>query len=174
MRVGSKAKRYPLTQLLDNLWSPARASGGLAQLRKAFMTPQERDLTTILLDRLNKIEGQRKDPEAERLIRETTAERVDAPYSLVQTVLIQDLSLHNAQSRITDLESPLTETKAASSAAPSFLGAAFGSGELPSCVQITKVPGDPGTVQPPLATMPPPDYVPPKAAPRHFPLLALD
>jgi hypothetical protein len=47
--------------------------------------PQERDLTTILLDRLNKIEGQRKDPEAETLIRETTAERVDAPYSLVQT-----------------------------------------------------------------------------------------
>jgi hypothetical protein len=72
--------------------------------------PQERDLTTILLDRLNKIEGQRKDPEAETLIRETTAERVDAPYSLVQTVLIQDLSLHNAQSRITNLESQLTET----------------------------------------------------------------
>jgi hypothetical protein len=61
------------------------------------MTPAERDLTTILLDRLNKIEGQPRDPEAETLIRETTAVRPDAPYSLLQTVLIQDLSLHNAQ-----------------------------------------------------------------------------
>src|SRR2546430_4622621 len=98
------------------------------------MTPQERDLTTILLDRLNKIEGQPKDPAAETLIRETTAVRADAPYSLVQTVLIQDLSLRYAQSRINDLETRLTETKPASSAAPSFLGgprflgAVFGSG----------------------------------------------
>ena len=68
------------------------------------MTPAERDLATILLDRLNKIEGQPRDPEAETLIRETTAVRTDSPYSLLQTVLIQDLSLHNAQSRITDLE----------------------------------------------------------------------
>ena len=62
------------------------------------MTPQEKDLTTILLDRLNMTEGQ-KDPEAEALIRRVTAERHGAPYYLVQTVLIQDLSLHNAQRR---------------------------------------------------------------------------
>jgi hypothetical protein len=62
------------------------------------MTPEERDLTTILLDRLNKTEGQ-KDPEAEALIRQATAERHGAPYYLVQTVLIQDLSLHNAPAR---------------------------------------------------------------------------
>jgi hypothetical protein len=71
------------------------------------MTPQEKDLTTILLDRLNKTEGQ-KDPEAEALIHPATAERHGAPYYLVQTVLIQDLSLHNAQRRITDLETQLT------------------------------------------------------------------
>ena len=91
------------------------------------MTPQERDLITTLLDRLNKTEGQLRDPEAETLIRDTTAGRPDAPYYLVQTVLIQDLSLHNAQSRITDLETQLTETKRASSAPPSFLGG-------PSCL----------------------------------------
>ena len=85
------------------------------------MTPQEKDLTTILLDRLNKTGGQ-KDPEAEALIRRATAERYGAPYYLVQTVLIQDLSLHNAQNRITDLETQLTETKLSLSAAPSFLG----------------------------------------------------
>ena len=74
------------------------------------MTPQEKDLTTILLDRLNKTERQ-KDPEAEALIHQATAERHGAPYYLVQTVLIQDLSLHNAQRRITDLETQLTEIK---------------------------------------------------------------
>ena len=66
-------------------------------------------MITILLDRLNKTEGQLRDPEAETLIRETTTGRPDTPYSLVQTVLIQDLSLYNAQSRITDLEAQLTE-----------------------------------------------------------------
>jgi hypothetical protein len=67
-------------------------------------------------------EGQ-KDPEAEALIRQATAERHGAPYYLVQTVLIQDLSLHNAQRRITDLETQLTEIKSTSPGAPSFLGA---------------------------------------------------
>ena len=43
------------------------------------MTPQEKDLTTILLDRLNKTERQ-KDPEAEALIHQATAERHGAPY----------------------------------------------------------------------------------------------
>ena len=75
------------------------------------MTPQEKDLTTILLDRLNEIEGQPRDPEAETLIRDTTAERTDAPYSLVQTVLIQDLSLHQAQQRIADLEKQLADAR---------------------------------------------------------------
>ena len=68
-------------------------------MMEAFMTPQERDLTTILLDRLNKIEVQPKDPEAETLTRETTVVQRDTPYSLLQTVLIQDLSLHMAASR---------------------------------------------------------------------------
>src|SRR5437899_1864272 len=130
------------------------------------MTPQERDLTTILLDRLNKIEGQPKDPEAETLIRETTAVQADAPYPLVRTVLIQDLSLHNAQSRITDLETQLTETKRASSAppsflgGPSFLGAVFGSGEPLGGVRTSNVPpGGPGTGSP-IAATPQPGYAP--------------
>ena len=62
------------------------------------MTPQERDLTTILLDRLKTTEGD-KDTEAVALIRQMADEQYDAPYYLMQTVLIQDLSLYNAQSR---------------------------------------------------------------------------
>jgi hypothetical protein len=124
------------------------------------MTPQERDLITILLGRLNKIKGQPQDPEAETLVRETIAVRADTAYSLVQTVLIQDLSLHNAQNRIIDLETQLTEMKRAASAppsflgSPSFLGAVFGSAEPSGGVRTAKLPGDPGTGQRPLATKP--------------------
>jgi Uncharacterized protein conserved in bacteria (DUF2076) len=63
-----------------------------------------------------------KDPEAETLIRQTTAEQPDAAYHLVQTVLIQDLSLHVAQNRIAELEKSLAEAKTVSFLPHSFLG----------------------------------------------------
>ena len=144
------------------------------------MTPQERDLTTILLDRLSKTEGQPKDTEAETLIRDTTAERPDAPYSLVQTVLIQDLSLHDAQIKITGLETKLTETKCALSAppsflgGPSFLGAVFGRIEPSGGARTSNVPpGGPIPVR--LRSLRRRSRViSRKAALRHPPLLALD
>src|SRR6266568_3356017 len=68
------------------------------------MVPQERDLITTLLARLKGAAGQPKDPEADTLIRQAMVEQPDAPYYLVQTVLIQDLSLHQAQNRIAELE----------------------------------------------------------------------
>ena len=131
------------------------------------MTPQEKDLTTILLDRLNKTGGQ-KDPDAEALIRQATAERHGAPYYLVRTVLIQDLCLHNAQRRITDLEMQLTETKLNSSGAPSFLGgpsflgAVFDRSSPSRDVRQNNVPpGGLATGPPPFAakTTPPPEPV---------------
>jgi hypothetical protein len=68
------------------------------------MTPQESDLITTLLSRLKSTAGQPKDPEADRLIRQAMTEMPDAPYYLVQTVLIQDLSLQQAEARIAELE----------------------------------------------------------------------
>jgi len=132
------------------------------------MTPHERDLTTILIDRLSKTEGQPKDSEAETLIRETTAELPDAPYSLVQTVIIQDLSLHDAQIRITGLETELAKKKRASSAPPSFLGGpsflgeVFGRSEPSAGVQTSNLPpgGGTNTSPPPLATPARPGHVP--------------
>jgi uncharacterized protein len=130
------------------------------------MTPEERDLTTMLLDRLNKTEGQR-DPEAEVLIRQATAEGDSAHYYLVQTVLIQDLSLHNAQRRITDLETQLTETNLTSSAPPSFLGAAsflgavFGGSEPLGDARTSNLPpSGPPTGPAALAAMPRPGSIP--------------
>jgi hypothetical protein len=93
------------------------------------MTPQERDLITTLLQRLRDTAraGQAKDPEADALIRQVMREQPDAPYYLVQTVLIQDLSLHQAQNRIAELEQQLEESPQKSSG--SFLGGLFGGRE---------------------------------------------
>jgi uncharacterized protein len=90
--------------------------------RSLPMTPHETALVTILLERLKKTDSPDKDSEAEALIRQTTAEQPDAAYHLVQTVLIQDLSLHAAQNRIAELEKNLTETKTVSFLPHSFLG----------------------------------------------------
>ena len=75
------------------------------------MTPHETALVTVLLERLKMTESPLKDPEAETLIRQATAEQPDAAYHLVQTVLIQDLSLHIAQDRIAELEKSPPEAK---------------------------------------------------------------
>src|ERR1700731_1452365 len=91
------------------------------------MTPQERDLVTALLDRLKQYGTQPKDPEADALIRRAVAEQPDAPYYLAQTVLIQDMALRNAESRIAELERQLAEAKAAPAPQQqpaSFLGGA--------------------------------------------------
>jgi hypothetical protein len=90
------------------------------------MTPQERELITTLLERLKGIGAQPKDPEADQLIRQAVAAQPDMPYYLVQTALIQDLSLHQAQNRIAELEKQVTEVQ---SKPTSFLGSLFGTSQ---------------------------------------------
>lgn len=90
------------------------------------MTPQEKDLITQLLGRLQQqaAQGAPHDPEAAALIRSAMTAIPDAPYYLVQTVLVQDMALNEAQHRLSDLEAQLAAAKAAPPpAAPvSFLG----------------------------------------------------
>ncbi len=95
------------------------------------MTPQERDLITHLLERLKQAGGQPKDAEAEGLIRQATTEQPDMAYYLVQTVLIQDMALANAQTKITDLEHQLAAAKPAAQPT-SFLGGLLGRGAAAS------------------------------------------
>src|SRR3984893_8679438 len=95
--------------------------------RKAFMDPQEKELLTTLLDRVKSAPRQDKDPEADALIRQAMAAQPDLPYYLTQTVLIQDLSLHQAQQRIADLEKQLTDAQqAAKPTVGGFLGGLVG------------------------------------------------
>jgi hypothetical protein len=68
------------------------------------MTPQEQQLVADLFDRLASLEGQRRDPDAERLIREGLGRAPNSVYALVQTVLVQDEALKRANARISELE----------------------------------------------------------------------
>ncbi|MGC2414630.1 MAG: DUF2076 domain-containing protein [Stellaceae bacterium] len=128
------------------------------------MVPQERDLITTLLARLKGAAGQPKDPEADGLIRQAMAEQPDAPYYLVQTVLIQDLSLHQAENRIAELEKQLTDTQTAVRPTTSFLGGLFGSSQ-PALPAVGSVPSaGPWVRSPQVAAAPPPQqgYAPPQ------------
>ncbi|MFE0758984.1 DUF2076 domain-containing protein [Inquilinus sp. NPDC058860] len=94
------------------------------------MTPQERELLTNLVARLKQAPPAERDDEAAAMIRDLVRDLPDAPYLLAQTVLIQDYALHQAQSRIVELERQAQQPQR-SSGGGSFLGAIFGSGAAP-------------------------------------------
>lgn len=123
------------------------------------MEPQERDLLTTLLARLKNTANQPKDQEADALIRQAITTQPDAPYFLAQTVLIQDLSLHNAQNQIAELQKQLSEAQqqAARPPATSFLGGLFGSrqSDPPAPVASGTPPAGPWTRAPQVAAAPP-------------------
>ncbi len=69
------------------------------------MTPEERKLVVELFDRLATLEDAQRDPDAERLIKDGMRQAPNAPYALVQTVLVQDEALKRANARLRALES---------------------------------------------------------------------
>ena len=114
------------------------------------MTPEERNLVIELFDRLATLEDAQRDPEAERLIKDGLRQAPNAPYALVQTVLVQDEALKRADARIRELEG------AAAAETPgdtSFLGGmreslfGKGRGSVPS-VRSAEAPPTPGPMSP--------------------------
>ena len=75
------------------------------------MTPEEQNLISSLFDRLGQASNQPKDAEADQLIRRKLAEIPAAPYLLVQSTLVMQQALANAQSRIAALEKQVAEAK---------------------------------------------------------------
>ncbi|MBX3498652.1 MAG: DUF2076 domain-containing protein [Alphaproteobacteria bacterium] len=131
------------------------------------MTPQEKDMITQLLDRLKQAGGQPKDPEAEALIRQAVQAQPDAPYLLVQTALIQNMSLEGAQARIAELEREVAAAKQAAGSKPtSFLGGLLGGGSQPA-PQPAQPMARPGSVPQTggYGQQPPPGYAPQQAGP---------
>jgi uncharacterized protein len=100
------------------------------------MTPQEQQLITELFARLKQTPAQAKDAVADQLIRRSVTDNPEAPYCLVQTVLIQEMALSQAQHRVAELENRVVQANAASSAPPpqpatSFLGDPVSRGGMP-------------------------------------------
>jgi uncharacterized protein len=99
------------------------------------MTPEERNLIIELFDRLATLEDAQRDPEAERLIRDGLRQAPNAPYALVQTVLVQDEALKRADARIRALEGgaePPRETSFLGGMRDSLLGRRESRGSVPS------------------------------------------
>jgi hypothetical protein len=100
------------------------------------MTPEERDLITQLFDRLAALEDAQRDPEAERLVKDGLRQAPNAPYALVQTVLVQDEALKRADARIRELEggaeAPPRDTSFLGSMRDSLLGRRDTRGSVPS------------------------------------------
>lgn len=88
------------------------------------MTPEERNLISGLFDRLRNVHPGQKDQEAAQLIQQSTAAQPDSPYLLVQTLLVQEHALNNAQVRIQQLEKQVAQ------AAPPPQGQSSGGGFL--------------------------------------------
>jgi uncharacterized protein len=68
------------------------------------MNPQERQLVDELFDRLAKLEGAPRDPDASATIADGLRKAPNAVYALVQTVLLQDEALKRANTHIQELE----------------------------------------------------------------------
>ncbi len=89
------------------------------------MTPQERQLLESLAARIGNTPAPQKDPEADALIQQRIGNRPDALYLLTQTVLIQEMALNQANSRLHDLQQQQGSNH------PSFLGRLFGASAPP-------------------------------------------
>jgi hypothetical protein len=106
------------------------------------MTPDERQLISDLFQRMREYGAPEKDREAEALINQSVRANPDAPYMLVQSVLVQEQALQQAGQRIEELEERLREAEGAGSrgrGAGSFLGGVWGGGRSEPA-QRTSVP----------------------------------
>jgi uncharacterized protein len=97
------------------------------------MNHEERQLISDLFGRMQQFGTPEKDRDAEQLIAQSVRANPDAPYMLVQSVLVQDNALQQADQRIQDLEARVQQLESTQRAAPAaasggFLGGMFGGG----------------------------------------------
>lgn len=91
------------------------------------MTPEERQLIAGLFDRMRSFGAPDKDREAEALIGQSVRSNPDAPYMLVQSVLVQEQALQAANDRVQELEDQLRGAEQPRGAGSgSFLGGLWG------------------------------------------------
>jgi hypothetical protein len=86
------------------------------------MTPEERQLIAGLFDRMRGFGTPEKDREAEALINQSVRAMPDAPYMLVQSVLVQEQALQAANDRVMELEERLRDHEGGERPSRGFLG----------------------------------------------------
>ncbi|HWK95068.1 MAG TPA: DUF2076 domain-containing protein [Pseudolabrys sp.] len=96
------------------------------------MTPQERQLIDDLFDKLARVEATPRDASAERAIAEASQRAPHALYALVQTVLVQDEALKQAEARIRELSGEAEAPPAGGGFLDSMRNAMTGRGSVPS------------------------------------------
>ncbi|ACO33452.1 MULTISPECIES: DUF2076 domain-containing protein [Acidobacterium] len=118
------------------------------------MTQQEAQMLQQLVQQVEATQLNEKDPAAEALLKDTLGRDPDALYKLAQTVLVQDIALHQAQARIRDLiaqqQAPVSGTPQPARSS-SFLG-----GVLPQ--QPAAVPSSGTPAYQPVNAPPPAPY----------------
>ena len=95
------------------------------------MTPDERQMIAGLFDRMRQQGAIDKDRDADALIRDTVRQMPDAPYIMVQSVLVQEMALQQSEGRIRELEDRIQALEAQAKPqqnSGSFLGGLFGGG----------------------------------------------
>ncbi len=99
------------------------------------MNSEERDLIGGLFDRMRGMDPPQKDREADAFIQQGMRQTPNAAYMLVQSVLVQEHALQQADARIQELEARVQELEdqaqtrqSTSSGGGGFLGGIFGSG----------------------------------------------
>ena len=94
------------------------------------MTPEDRQLISGLFERMKEFGSPEKDGEAEALIRQSVQQNPDAAYMLVQSVLVQEHALQQADARIRALEEQMEQMEAQQQQRPAggggFLDSLFG------------------------------------------------
>jgi len=114
------------------------------------MTPEEKNMLADLAAKISQTPAPPRDPEAEDFIRKNIGSRPDALYIMTQTVLIQNMALHQAQQQIQQLQERSGQSAPAASSGQSFLGGQA----QPSTYQ------QPTYQQQSYSAPPPPQYAP--------------
>ena len=118
------------------------------------MTPQELQALQNFLMQLVQARGGAKDPQADSLIAGAVAQQPDAPYLLVQRVLMVEQALERAKTQIASLQGQLQAAQSAPARA--FLDAeAWGNTPVAPARPAVSAPMAPTLMQPQFAAMPP-------------------
>jgi hypothetical protein len=73
------------------------------------MTPQEQDMISGLIDRVEKTQLAEKDMDAEQMLQQGLGRNPDALYILAQTVLVQKYALEQAQTQLTQAKAEIEQ-----------------------------------------------------------------